>query len=112
MTSARAAAIFIAAAAFAGIGYAQHYAHSGAQERLLSAARTAERGPAHSPAALALELAEELGLTERQREEVEQLEDEQQRARVPAGAIERRLRALLTQEQVSRYERLRAHAAE
>jgi Spy/CpxP family protein refolding chaperone len=63
---------------------------------------------AASGVALVLELADELRLTQAQREEVEQLEDEQRRRHFSEQAAERRLRALLTEHQMMRYERLRA----
>ena len=66
--------------------------------------------PAAGGVALVLELADELRLTPSQREEVEQLEEEQRRHRLSEEQTERRLRAVLSDHQVMRYERLRAHA--
>ena len=58
---------------------------------------------------LVLELADELRLTYGQREELEQLEDDYRKQRLSREETERRLRAVLSDYQVMRYERLRAY---
>ena len=58
--------------------------------------------------ALVLELADELRLTPSQREEVEDLEEEYRRRQLSEEQTERRLRAVLSDYQAMRYERLRS----
>lgn len=78
----------------------------------IASGRTHRTEPAGSPAAggptLVLELADELRLTPSQREEVEDLEEEYRRRQLSEEQTERRLRAVLSDYQAMRYERLRS----
>ncbi len=106
-----AAAVVFAAAVVLGVGYTQHYSYSKPLQRFEGArtdiTRLVEPGSAYPGPALVLELADELRLSHGQREEVEQLEDDQERHGLSGATAERRLRAVLSDEQFARFDRLR-----
>lgn len=105
------AGIVLTAAVLAGIGYAQHYAHSRPQPRFedksVGGAKSAETIAPYSAPTLVLELADELRLTASQREEVAQLDAEHERGRLSRPKAQRWLYAILSDEQIRRYESLR-----
>ena len=111
----RVAAIVFAAAVVLGVGYTHQHSHSNPLRRLEDAlanieniAKPVEPDSAYLGPAFVLEFADELRLTDGQREEVEQLEDDQQKNGLSQAITERRLRALLSDEQLARSDRLRA----